>query len=121
MDVALGQSRIRKEVLQHIEPRRPEGDATRVLDVCFSLVEGRDIQLAMVAAETLRRIGKSPPAVREPTSGEPLMPKSIVERVFLLQTVQFFRALSVDGGTTERMDADSIEMIRHDDGRPKDG
>ena len=29
-----------------------------------------------------------------------------------------FRALSVDGGTTERMDADSIEMIRHDDGRP---
>jgi len=96
VDVALGQSRIRKEVLQHIEPRRPKGNADKAFDVCMNLVEGRDVQLAMVAAETLRRLGKSPPPVREPTSGEPLMPKSIVERIFLLQSVQFFRALSVD-------------------------
>jgi len=96
IDVALGQSRIRKEVLQHIEPSRPTGEAERANKACFALVEGRDIQLAMVAAETLLRTGQNPPAVREPTSGEPLMPKSIVERVFLLQSVQFFRTLSVD-------------------------
>ena len=96
VDVAMAGSEIRDEVLAHIEPADPVGDPQRAVQRCYDLAEGRDIQMAMIAAETIRRLGHREPDVREPTSGEPLMPKSIVERVFLLQKVQFFRGLSVD-------------------------
>ena len=95
-DVALDGADVRGEVLRHIEPTSPRGRDDRALERARALVEGRDIQLATIAAETLRRLGDDPPSVREPTSGEPLMPQSIVERVFLLQNVQFFHTLSVD-------------------------
>ncbi|MFO0727088.1 MAG: cyclic nucleotide-binding domain-containing protein [Myxococcota bacterium] len=96
IDVALAATDIRAEVLSHLEPPTPSGDPARAKDRAFQLVEGKDLRLAMIAYETLRRAGERPPTVREPTSGEPLMPKSIIDRVFLLQSVQLFRGLSVD-------------------------
>jgi hypothetical protein len=96
VDVALEGSEVRAEVVGYVEKSSPVGSPDEAPQRSLALVEGKDILLAMVAAETLRRIGHRPPEVREPTSGEPLMPKSIVERVFLLQSVQLFRGLSVD-------------------------
>ncbi len=96
VDVALAGSEVRAEVLAAIEPIPPRPVAARAEARARALCEGRDVQLAMIASESMRRLGLEPPEVREPTSGEPLMPKSIVDRVFLLQHVQFFRGLSVD-------------------------
>ena len=96
VDVAMAGSSVRDEVLSHLEPAPPPGHARDALERAFALVEGRDVMLASLAWQTLRRMGEHPPDVREPTSGEPLMPKSIIERVFLLQHVQFFGTLSVD-------------------------
>lgn len=96
IDVALGASEIRADVLSHLEPPTPASDRHRAYDRAAQLVEGKDLRLAMLAHETLRRAGHAPPPIREPTSGEPLMPKSIIDRVFLLQNVQLFRGLSVD-------------------------
>lgn len=96
LDVALAGSDIRSTVLEHVEAPDPKGEGVRAVEKAHALVEGRDIQLAVVAAETLRRIGETPQEVRKSTFGEPLMSKSIVERVFLLQKVQLFRTLSVD-------------------------
>lgn len=96
LDVALSGSEIRGEVLAHLEPPLPPAIGRRAKDRALELIEGRDMRLAMVARETLLRQGELAPDVREPTSGEPLMPKSILDRVFLLQNVQLFRGLSVD-------------------------
>jgi CRP-like cAMP-binding protein len=106
IDVSLQGSQMRAQVLQTLEvgsETSPPGghlDAAeherRVLDRAFALVETRDMQLAMIAWETLRRCGHDPPDVREPSLGEPLMPKSILDRLFLLEGVQLFHGLSVD-------------------------
>jgi CRP-like cAMP-binding protein len=96
IDVALTGSEVREEVLRYLESGPAVGDTDRAKERALALVEGRDIQLAMIAQETLRRLGEDPPEVHEPTLGEPLMPKSILERVFLLQDVVLFRGLSVD-------------------------
>ena len=96
LDVTLQGSELRSEVLAAVEQSLPTGVAGRARERAFALVEGRDVQLAMIAWETLRRLGEDPPEVREPTHGEPLMPKSIVDRVFLLESVQLFHGLGVD-------------------------
>ncbi|MCC7385016.1 MAG: HEAT repeat domain-containing protein [Deltaproteobacteria bacterium] len=96
VDVAVQGSDVRTEILSLIEPGPPPAIGERARDRALSLIEGRDTRLALIAHETLLRLGEIPPEVREPTTGEPLMPKSILERVFLLQNVQLFRGLSVD-------------------------
>ncbi len=96
VDVALQGSDIRNQVLPLLERESPSSSPERARERAFSLVEGRDIQVAMIAWETLNRLGEDPPDVREPTLGEPLMPKSIVDRVFVLEGVQLFHGLSVD-------------------------
>lgn len=108
IDVALQGSEIRSEVLQHLEaasapprqgsgPRAPRVSAqTRAMEWANALVEGRDLQLAMIAWESLKRLGQDPPDVHEPSLGEPMLPKEIVDRVFLLEGVQLFHGLSVD-------------------------
>lgn len=96
IDVALQGSELRKVVLKALEQSYPTGIPGRSRERAYSLVEGRDVQLAMIAWETLRRQGEEPPEVKEPTQGEPLMPKSIVEKVFVLENVQLFHGLPVD-------------------------
>jgi CRP-like cAMP-binding protein/HEAT repeat protein len=96
IDVALQGSEIRERVLGYLEHDTPSSSPERAKLRAFSLVEGRDVQVAMIAWETLSRQGEDPPDVREPTLGEPLMPKSIVDRVFVLEGVQLFHGLSVD-------------------------
>lgn len=96
LDVALEGSDVRAAVIAQVEPPTPAGDPSRAQARAHDLVLGHDGRLAVLAHETLRRLGLDPPTVREPTSGEPLMPKSIVDKVFLLQGVQLFRGLSVD-------------------------
>lgn len=96
VDVALQGSDLRAEVLEQLEHALPSSSPERAKMRAFSLVEGRDVQLAMIAWETLERLGEDPPDVREPTLGEPLMQKSIVDRVFVLEGVQLFHGLSVD-------------------------
>jgi hypothetical protein len=97
IDVALQGSELRSEVLGVLEvgvtSRLAEQAPT---DRAYALVESRDMQLAMIAYESLVRLGADPPDVREPSVGEALMPKSIVDRVFVLQSVQLFHGLSVD-------------------------
>ena len=96
LDVAMEGSDVRAAVIAQVEPPTPAGDPGRAQARAHDLVLGHDGRLAVLAHETLRRLGLDPPTVREPTSGEPLMPKSIVDKVFLLQGVQLFRGLSVD-------------------------
>ncbi len=96
LDVALEGSDVRPRVIAQVEAAPPLGDASRAEARARDLVNGHDGRLAVLAHETLRRVGLEAPSVREPTSGEPLMPKSIVDKVFLLQGVQLFRGLSVD-------------------------
>jgi CRP-like cAMP-binding protein len=124
LDVALAKSPIRAEVLSLLEPAPSAAEGTRAVERAMQLVEGRDVQLAMIAQETLRRLGESPPDVREPTSGEPLMPKSILEKVFLLQDVQLFRGLAVDdlaavAAITTEGHADPQQVI-YEEGLPGD-
>ncbi len=96
LDVALTGGDARGEALAIIEDGEPHGDGARAAARARELCGGPDLRLAVLAAATLRRLGETPPEVREPTSGEPLMAKSIVDRVFLLQNVQLFRGLAVD-------------------------
>jgi CRP-like cAMP-binding protein/ATP/ADP translocase len=108
IDVTLQGSEMRAQVIAHLEvgssssvsPAASKDPARaielRVIERATQLVESRDMQIALIAHETLKRIGQEPPDVREPSLGEPLMPKSIVDRVFLLQGVQLFHGLSVD-------------------------
>ncbi len=96
LDVALEGSELRAEVLKKLETTAPSAVPGRALERAFALVSSRDIQLAAIAHETLVRIGEAPPDVQEPTQGEPLMPKSIIDRVFVLETVQLFHNLPVD-------------------------
>lgn len=96
LDVALSGSAIRDQIIEALETSPPVGDPARALSCTEALAEGRDVLLALIAAETLRRLGRPAPEVREPTSGEPLMPKSIIDRLFQLQNVQPFRDLSID-------------------------
>lgn len=96
VDVTLAGSDLRKEVLECLEKALPSAVGNQAKHRTFALVEGRDIQLAMIAWETLKRLGEEPPDVREPTQGEPLMPKAIIDRVFVLEGVQLFHGLSVD-------------------------
>ncbi len=96
VDVALQGSDIRPQVLRFLESDNPSALPERAKERARVLVEGRDIQLAMIAWETLTRLGEDPPEVHEPSLGEPLMPKSIVEKIFILEGVQLFHGLSVD-------------------------
>ncbi|MCK6548142.1 cyclic nucleotide-binding domain-containing protein [Myxococcota bacterium] len=107
VDVTLQGSDIRGQVLAFLEaahapPPRSESRAgrrgmpSRAVDRAYGLVEGRDMQLALIAWESLRRIGEDPPEVHEPSTGEPMIPKEIIDRVFLLEGVQLFHGLSVD-------------------------
>ena len=96
LDVALAGSPIREQILEALEASPPVGDPSRVFPRIDELAEGRDMLLALSAAETLKRLGRPAPEVREPTSGEPLMPKTIIDRLFQLQNVQPFRDLSID-------------------------
>lgn len=96
IDMALQGSELRPLVLKALEQSYPTGIPGRAKERAYTLVEGRDVQLAMIAWETLRRLGEEPPEVKEPTQGEPLMPKSIVEKVFVLENVQLFHGLPVD-------------------------
>lgn len=96
LDLALAGSAIKHQIIDALETSPPVGDPARALTCTEQLAEGRDVLLALLAAETLRRLGRPAPEVREPTSGEPLMPKSIIDRLFQLQNVQPFRDLSID-------------------------
>jgi hypothetical protein len=107
IDVSLQGSEMRGQVLSTLEvgsvtlpPSSPaqvaEAEEARWVERAFVLVESRDMQIAMIAWETLKRAGLDPPDVREPSVGEPLMPKSIIDRLFLLEGVQLFHGLSVD-------------------------
>lgn len=96
VDGTLAGSDVRTEVLKCLEHRLPSAVPGLAKNRAFKLVEGRDVQIAMIAWETLKRLGEDPPEVREPTQGEPLMPKSIIDRVFVLEGVQLFHGLSVD-------------------------
>jgi hypothetical protein len=96
LDVTLEGSGLRAEVLRSLEATEISVAPDRAKAQAGALVGGRDIQLAAIAYETLRRMGEDPPEVREPTQGEPLMPSSIVDRVFVLESVQLFHNLSVD-------------------------
>jgi len=96
LDVAIQGSSVRAEVLARVEPPPPIPVGERAEARARELIDGKDIRLAVVAHESLRRLGHDPPAVREPTSGDIIMPKSIVDKVFLLQGVQLFRGLAVD-------------------------
>lgn len=96
LDVTLEGSGLRGEVLRSLEAPEISVAPDRAKAQAEALVGGRDIQLAAIAYETLRRMGEDPPEVREPTQGEPLMPKSIIDRVFVLESVQLFHNLSVD-------------------------
>ncbi len=96
LDVALEGSGVRAEVLARLETSAPSAVSTRAQFRAFALVESRDVQLAAIAHFTLSRLGEAPPDVREPTQGEPLMPKSLVERVFVLEAVQLFHNLPID-------------------------
>jgi hypothetical protein len=96
LDVALSGCSIRDQILEALETSPPVGDPARAISRVDELAEGRDVLLALIAAETLRRLGRPAPEVREPTSGEPLMPKTIIDRLFQLQNVQPFRDLSID-------------------------
>jgi HEAT repeat protein/CRP-like cAMP-binding protein len=96
VDVALQGADLRAEIVGLIEQSLPSSSPERATMRAFALVEGRDMQVAMIAWETLKRLGNDPPDVREPTLGEPLMSKQIVDRVFILEGVQLFHGLSVD-------------------------
>lgn len=96
IDVTLQKSEIREEVLKHLEHVSPSASPGHAIARALALVEGKDIQLAMIAQLTLERAGEQTPIVQEPTYGEPLMPKTIVERLFVLEGVQLFHGLSVD-------------------------
>ena len=63
VDVALDGAAIRDEVLSHVEPMAPPGQAKVANERAFALVEGRDVLLASVAWQTLRRMGEHPPDV----------------------------------------------------------
>jgi hypothetical protein len=106
IDVSLQGSEMRAQVLSTLEVGSQTAPPIAAFDHddhhrlaherASALVESRDMQLAMIAWETLRRVGQDPPDVREPSVGEPLMPKSIIDRLFLLEGVQLFHGLSVD-------------------------
>ena len=96
VDGTLENSDIRKKVLVSLERALPSAAPGRAVERAMTLVEGRDMQLAMIAWETMKRLGEDPPDVREPTQGEPIMPKAIIDRVFVLEGVQLFHGLSVD-------------------------
>ena len=96
LDVTLEGSELRAEVLRLLEGQGPSVVPDRAKAQAITLTEGRDVQLAAIAHETLCRLGEEPPEVREPTQGEPLMSKSIVDRVFVLESVQLFHNLTVD-------------------------
>ncbi|MEQ8275534.1 MAG: cyclic nucleotide-binding domain-containing protein [Deltaproteobacteria bacterium] len=96
VDVTLAGHELRQEVLECLEKALPSAVGNQARHRAYTLVEGRDIQIAMIAWETLKREGEEPPEVREPTQGEPLMPKAIIDRVFVLEGVQLFHGLSVD-------------------------
>ncbi|MBI4819118.1 MAG: cyclic nucleotide-binding domain-containing protein [Deltaproteobacteria bacterium] len=96
VSMALSGEAAHDEIFEHLGRERPLAVGTRAVDRALSLVEGNDKLLARIAEESLKRIGVTPPPVPEPTSGEPLMSNSILDKVFLLQNVQLFRALTVD-------------------------
>lgn len=96
LDVALEGSSLRGEVLAKLETSAPSAVPARARERAFALVSSRDVQLAAIAHETLIRLGEAPPDVQEPTQGEPLMAKSIIDRVFVLESVQLFHNLPVD-------------------------
>jgi ATP/ADP translocase len=97
VDVALQGSELRTEVLESLEAGSLSSLPKQgFVERAFSLVESRDMQLAMIAYETLKRLGEDPQEVREPSTGEAVMPKSIVDRVFALQNVQLFYGLAID-------------------------
>lgn len=97
IDVTLQGSELRAEVLSSLEAGSMSSlPKQKPADRALALVESRDMQVAMIAYESLKRLGEDPPDVREPSVGEALMPKSIVDRVFVLQSVQLFHGLAVD-------------------------
>lgn len=97
IDVALQGSELRAEVLQFLEAGSMSSlPKQSPVERAYGLVESRDMQIALIAWESLKRLGEDPPDVREPSVGEALMPKSIVDRVFVLQSVQLFHGLAVD-------------------------
>lgn len=96
LDVALEGSRLRAEVLAKLETHSPSAVPARAHERARALLDSRDVQLAAIARETLTRLGEDAPEIPDPTRGEPVMPKSIVDRVFVLETVQLFHNLPVD-------------------------
>ena len=98
VDVALEGSTVRPEVVRLLEhdERGPLVDAEAAMR---TISDGRDRTLALIARECARRVGDVSDETVPPPPGqemEALVPRALIDKVFVLEEAQLFRGLSVD-------------------------
>lgn len=99
LDSALEGRPLRRRLLAALETPAPVGVSERAWDHLQAIRAGRDRSLALIADETARRLGEASEDTLVPPAGterEAQMPRSLIDRVFILEEVQLFRGLLVD-------------------------